>query len=124
MRNSIPNEVIKDCYKYAKQAFDGRITVGDTRQKIHEELNINFGSAKDYYLYYSYLITGQRPTWGLNNYTMEYFLKEILEDKHNDLEQKKNTLLHFKVLIKKLEGEKVGSRKGLNVIYEKYRNFV
>lgn len=124
MRNSIPNKAIPDCYKYAKQAFDGTIAIADARQKIHEELNINFGSAKDYYLYYSYLITGERPTWGLNSYTMEYFLKEILDDDNNDLKQKMNSLLHFKALIKKLEGEKVGSRKGLNVIYEKYRKSV
>ena len=121
MSSKIPNEAIPDCYKYAKQAFDGKITMGDARQKIHEELNITYGSARDYYLYYSYLITGQRPTWGLNNYTMEFFLNEILDDDNNDVEQKKNSLRHFKALIKKLEGEKVGSRKGLNVIYEKYR---
>jgi len=121
MGNTIPHEVIPDCYKYAKQAFDSKITVGDARQKIHEKLNINFGSAKDYYLYYSYLITGEKPTWGLNLFTMEYFLKEILEDENTDLEQIKNTFLYFKALINKLEGEKVGSKKGLNVIYEKYR---
>ena len=117
----IPNEAIPECYKYAKQAFDGKITFGDARQKIHEELKINFGSARDYYLYYNYLITGEKPTWGLNLFTMEYFLKKILEDENNDSEQRKNSLFYFKALINKLEGEKIGSKKGLNVIYEKYR---
>lgn len=46
----IPNEAIPICYEYAKEAFDGKITPEEARQKIHEELSINFGSAKDYFL--------------------------------------------------------------------------
>ncbi len=116
----IPNAVIPDCYKYAKQAFDGKITVDDARQKIHEQLNINFGSARDYYLYFNYLITGEKPTWILNKFTLEYFLEHILKDNKDNLEQKKKTLLNFKKLIEKFEGEKVGSKKAMRAIYEKY----
>ncbi|PJE45014.1 MAG: hypothetical protein CUR32_01310 [Flavobacterium sp.] len=116
----IPNEVIPDCYKYAKQAFEGKITPVDARQKIHEELNINFGSARDYYLYYNYLVTGNKPTWVLNDYTLGYFLEHILKDYNNDIEQKRNTLIHFKKLIEKFEGDKVGSKKSMRTINEKY----
>ena len=116
----IPNDVIPDCYTYAKQAFEGKITANDARQKIHDELNINYGSARDYYLYYSYLITGKKPTWGLNTYTTKYFLENILVDNKNDVEQKRKTLFHFKKLIEKFEKGKVGSKKSMNIIYEKY----
>lgn len=116
----IPNEVIPDCYKYAKQAFEGKITPDEARQKIHEELNINFGSARDYYLYYNYLLTGHKPTWVLNIYTLGYFLENILKDYNDDIEQKKRTLLHFKKLIEKFEGTRVGSKKGMRVIYDEY----
>lgn len=34
MRSKIPNEAIPDCYKYAKRALDGKITVGDARKKF------------------------------------------------------------------------------------------
>ena len=120
----IPNEVIPDCYKFSKQAFEGKITPNEARQKIHEELDINYGSARDYFLYYSYLITGEKPTWGLNTYTTNYFLKNILEDYKNDIEQKKKTLFNFKKLIEKFEGEKVGSKKSMRAIYEKYIELV
>lgn len=116
----IPNELIPDCYKYSKQAFDGIITQEEARLKIHKELDINFGSARDYYLYYSYLINGEKPTWSLNKFTLEYFLEHILKDNKDNIEQKKKTLLHFKKLIEKLEGSKVGSRKSMRLIYEKY----
>jgi hypothetical protein len=122
--NKIPNEAIPDCFKYSKHAFEGKITKEEARLKIHEELDINFGSARDYYLYYNYLITGNKPTWVLNNYTLGYFLEKILEDYKNDNEQKKKTLLHFKKLIEKFEGEKVGSKKSMRVIYEKYIKLV
>ena len=115
----IPNEVITDCYKYSKQAFEGKITPNDARQKIHEELKINFGSAKDYYLYFNYLMTGNRPTWSLNKFTLDYFLRNILED-YKDSEQMKKSLFHFKKLIEKFEGDKVGTKKSMRAIYEKY----
>jgi hypothetical protein len=114
----IPNEVIPDCYKYAKQAFEGKISPSEARQKIHEELNINFGSARDYYLYYSYLLTGNKPTWPLNNYTLGYFLKHILKDYNDDIEQKKRTLLHFKKLIEKFEAQKGITMVAMRKIYE------
>lgn len=116
----IPNEVIPDCYKFSKQAFEGKITKEEARLKIHKELDLNFGSARDYFLYYSYLINGEKPTWSLNLFTLEYFLQNILMDYKNDSEQQKRTLLYFKKLIEKLEGSKVGSRKSMRLIYEKY----
>lgn len=120
----IPNEAIPICYKYAKEAFDGKITPEAARQKIHEELSINFGSAKDYFLLYRYLITGTNPTWALNNFTFEYFLKSIIQNEGNSIEQKKNSLYNFKKLIEKLEGSKTGSKKLMNVIYEQYSKLV
>lgn len=124
MKTKIPNEVIKDCYNYSKKAFEGKISKEEARLKIHKELHINYGSAKDYYLYYSYLITGEKPTWSLNKYTLEYFLREILKDYDNDYEQKKKTLENFKKLIEKFEKGKVGSKKSMRAIYEKYSNSI
>ena len=120
----IPNEVIPDCYKYSKQAFEGKITPLEARQKIHDELKINYGSARDYFLYYNYLITGTRPTWGLNTFTTNYFLEHILNDGEISNDQKKRTMLHFKKLIEKFEGGKVGCKKSMRVIYEKFVEFV
>ena len=120
----IPNSAIPKCYYYSKAAFKGKITSTEARKKIHETLGINFGSARDYYLYYNYLMTGIKPTWSLNKFTTEYFLKSILEDKNNSSEQKKNTLENFKKLIVKLEGEKVGSKKSMRNIYQNYSKFV
>lgn len=120
----IPNEVIPECYKFSKQAFEGKITKEEARLKIHEELDINFGSAKDYYLYYSYLITGEKPTWVLNKFTLGYFLEHILKENKDNVEQKKKTLLHFKKLIEKFEGQKVGSKKAMRAIYEKFNQLV
>ena len=119
----IPDTAIPECYKYAKQAFEGAITPNEARQRIHEELNINFGSARDYYLYYSYLITGDKPTWALNKFTLEHFLKTILKENEGNHEQKKKSLLHFKKLIEKLEGTNNGSKKSMRVIYDKYSKF-
>ncbi len=124
MRNSIPNEAIPDCYKYAKEAFEGNITPEEARQKINENLSINFGSARDYFLYYSYLMTGIKPTWDLNKFTFEYFLKAIIENKENSIEQKRNSVYNFKKLIEKLERQRIGSKKSMNIIYEKYSKLV
>jgi hypothetical protein len=118
----ISSELIPDCYIYSKQAFEGKISPNDARQKIHEELNINFGSAKDYYLYFNYLMTGNKPTWSLNRHTLGYFLGQIQED-YGD-EQMKKSLLHFKKLIEKFEGKKVGSKKSMRAIYDKYMKLV
>lgn len=120
MRTRIPNKVIPDCYKFSKQAFEGKITKEVARLKIHQELGIKFSSARDYYLYYNYLITGEKPTWSLNLFTLEYFLEHILIDNNDNIEQKKKSLLYFKKLLEKFEGEKVGSRKSMRAIYEKY----
>lgn len=116
----IPNDLIPNCYKFSKQAYEGKITIADAREKIHTELGINYGAAKDYYLYYSYLMTGEKPTWLLNSFTLEYFLKNILEDYNNAYEQKHRTLRYFKELITKFEKGKIGSKKSMNAIYEKY----
>ena len=115
----IPNDKIPQCYKYAKQAYEGVILPSDANQKIHVELNINQRSAKDYYLYFRYLMTGEKPTWKLNNYTMEYFLSNILKD-YSDKEQKEKTIINFTKLIEKYEGDNVGSQRGMRIIYEKY----
>lgn len=48
-------------------------------------------------------MTSQKPTWGLNLFTMKYFPKEILKDENTDLEQRKNSLLYFKALINVLQ---------------------
>jgi|GEM_PF-2297994 len=120
----IPNEVIPYCYKFSKKAFEGKITKEIARLKIHEELGIKFSSARDYYLYYNYLITGEKPTWSLNVFTLEYFLEHILIDNKDNIEQKKKSLLHFKKLIEKFEGEKKGSRKSMRAIYEKFNQLV
>ena len=116
----IPHEAIPDCYKYAKAAFDKKITPDEARQRIHDRLDINFGSAKDYYLYYHYLMTGTNPTWALNAFTTEYFLQGILEDHNNSMLHKKNTLFYFRKLITKLEAGNIGSKKSMWEIYEKY----
>jgi len=114
----IPNEVIPDCYNYAKQSFEGKITPNEARKKIHEELNINFGSAKDYSKLFKILMTDEGSIWSLNCFTLDYFIKNISKDYGK--EQLKMTLKTFMRLIKSYEGTKVGSKKSMRAIYEKY----
>lgn len=118
----IPNEVIPDCYKYSKQAFEGNITSDEAAKKIHNLHNLKLGSAKDYPILFKILITGEGSMWSLSSYCYEYFIKKIHEDYGN--EQLKKSLNTFMRLIKKYEGEKVGSKKLMRAIYEKYLKLV
>lgn len=114
----IPHSAIPDCYKYAKEAFEGKITPVDATMKINEKQGIEVGSAKDYFYFLKYLITGEGSCRILNLYTQEYFIKRIRND--YDKEQFTKSLNHFKKLIEKFEKDKVGSKKSMWKIYEKY----
>ncbi len=121
---TIPNEAIPDCYKFSKEAFENKLKSKDAAEKIHSKHQLKLSSSKDYFNYFKVLITGSGSCRSLSKFTQEYFLNNILEDYKNDNEQKKKTLLHFKKLIEKFEGDKVGSKKSMRVIYEKYIKLV
>lgn len=114
----IPNEVIPDCYKYAKEAFEGKITSEDATMKIHSELNITLGSAKDYPKLFKVLMTGEGSIWSLSNYCHEYYLNKISKDYGK--EQLKKSLSYFKVLIEKYEKQTGTLKKSKRAIYDKY----
>ena len=118
----IPNEVIPDCYKYSKLAFEGKTTADDAAQKIHKLHDVKLGSAKDYPLLFKILMTGEGSMWNLSSYCQEYFIKKIYEDYGK--EQLKKSLITYMRLIKKYEGENLGSKKLMRTIYEKYKKFV
>jgi hypothetical protein len=118
----IPHEVITDCYKYSKQAYDEQASSNDFVNKLLSKHTIKVNSAKDYFYFYNYLISGLGSCRILSSYTQEYFLKRIYEDYGK--EQLKKSLKAFGFLIEKFEGEKVGSRKSMRAIYDKYMKLV
>lgn len=118
----IPNEVIPDAYKYAKQAFDENLLSNDFSNKLLSKHNIKMSSSKDYFYFYNYLMTGLGSCRILSSYTQEYFLKRIYEDYGK--EQLQKCLKAFILLIAKFEGEKVGSKKSMRAIYDKYKKLV
>jgi hypothetical protein len=120
----IPENVIPYTYKESKRVFENKLSVKEAAENIHKNYGVKITSSIDYAYYFRYLITGNGSCRSLSKFTQEYFLKNILEDYKNDNEQKKKTLLHFKKLIEKFEGEKVGSKKSMRVIYEKYIKLV
>jgi hypothetical protein len=120
----IPENVIPYTYKESKRVFENKLSVKEAAENIHKNCGVKITSSIDYAYYFRYLMTGNGSCRGLSKFTQEYFLKNILEDYKNDNEQKKKTLLHFKKLIEKFEGEKVGSKKSMRVIYEKYKTLV
>ncbi|MFN4027241.1 MAG: hypothetical protein ACK4IZ_07345 [Flavobacterium sp.] len=118
----IPKESIPDCYKYAKAAYDGKITADEATFKIHEKHGIKVGSAKDYPKLFKVLISGEGSLWGLSSYTYDCFLDSIYKDYGKvQLDKSLNTLMH---LIKKYEGDKVGSKRKMRLVYEKYIKLV
>ena len=120
----IPENIIPYTFKESKRVFENNLPVKEAAENIHKNCGVKITSAIDYAYYFRYLMTGNGSCRSLSKFTQEYFLKNILEDYKNDNEQKKKTLLHFKKLIEKFEGEKVGSKKSMRVIYEKYIKLV
>ena len=118
----IPNEAIPDCYKYSKQAYEGKITADEATQKIHKIHGVKLGSAKDYPILFKILITGEGSMWSLSSYCYDCFIENIHKD--YGTEQMKKSLDTFMRLIKKFEGGNVGSKKSMRVIYEKYKKLV
>ena len=114
----ISEHSIPDCYKYSKQAFEGRITENDATMKIHEKQDIKVGSAKDYPKLFKVLMTGEGTIWSLSSFTYGYFLESIYKDYGKD--QLGKSLNTFMSLIKKYEGDNVGSKKKMRLVYEKW----
>lgn len=122
MRNSIPNEAIPDCYKYAKDAFEGKISPEDATMKIHLKHDIKIGSAKDYPKLFKVLMTGEGSIWSLSDYCHDFFLKTIFED-YGKVQLKKS-LSYFKVLIEKYEKQTGTLKKSKRAIYDKYNQLL
>jgi hypothetical protein len=122
MNNKIPNEAIPDCYKYSKEAFEGKITPEDARLKIHEKHGIKIGSAKDYPKLFKVLISGEGTIWSLSNYCHDYFINRIYIDYGKN--QLKKTLKVFMFLIEKYEKQTGSIKKSKRAIYEKYSKLI
>ena len=67
-------------------------------------------------------MTGEGSIWSLSSFTQNYFLESIYKDYGK--EQLKKSLHTFMCLIKKYEGEKIGSKKSMRSIYEKYSKLI
>lgn len=118
MRTKIPREAIPDCYKYAKAALEGKITEIDATMKIHEKHSIKLGSAKDYSKLLKVLVKGEGSLWSLNSFTYDCFLENIYRDYGK--QQLAKSLNNFISLVKKYEGENIGSKKKMRTVYEKW----
>lgn len=118
----IPYTAIPQTYIESKKVFENKTTVEDAIKRLHANQYINKNSAKDYINYFKYLMTGSGSCRSLNKFTQEFYLKSIYEDYGK--EQLKKSLVAFMKLIVKFEDKKVGSKKSMRAIYEKYNQLV
>ena len=118
----IPHSALPDCYKIAKQAFEGKITNESAQLKIHEELQINLTSAKDYPKLLRILLTDNGNIWGLSAFTYDVFLENILSDYGK--EQLKKSVATYKRLIAYLENNGKPKKIKMRAVYEKYSKLI
>lgn len=120
----IPKTSIPFTYSESKRVFENNLPIKEAAESIHKKCGLKITSSIDYGYFYRYLITGIGSCRSLSSYTQEYYLENILKDYNNDTEQKRKTLNHFKKLIEKYEGDKVGSKRKMRLVYEKYIKLV
>lgn len=113
---AISKEHIPYTYQESKRVFEKDLPIKEAAKNIHKECGIKITSASDYCYYFRYLMTGAGSCRSLSSFTQGYYLIQIHQDYGN--EQFKISLYHFKKLIEKFEGEKIGSKKSMNAIYE------
>lgn len=118
----ISEKLIPYTYTESKRVFHKELSIKEATINIHKNCGIKISSASDYGYYFRYLMTGNGSCRSLSSFTQEYYLENILEDYGS--KQFLKTLLHFKKLIEKFEGSKLGSKKSMNLIYEKYRRIL
>lgn len=118
MKNKISKEVIEGCYKIAKLGFENSKTIDEVRLKIHNELEVNFGSSRAYPKLFEIFMTGEGILWGLSADTYDIFLENIFKD-YGKEQQKKSTATYLR-LIEYLEKDKKGSKVKLRKVYDKY----
>jgi len=114
----IPASVIPYAYQETKRVFESNLPIKEAAENINKNCGIKINSAVDYGYYFKYLMTGTGSCRNLNSFTQEYFLKRILED--YGMQQQNKSLQAFWDLILKFEGEKVGYKKSMRIIFEKY----
>lgn len=105
-------------YKESKRVFENNLSVKEAAENIHKKCGIKVNSAIDYAYYFRYLITGNGSCRILSCYTQEFYLENIHKDYGK--EQFEKSLTNFKKLIENFEGQKIGSKKSMRAIYEKY----
>jgi hypothetical protein len=114
----IPKTAIQFTYNESKRVFENKLPIKEAAEHIHKKHGIKINSAIDYGYYFRYLITGEGSCRSLSSYTQKYYLDRIQKEYSN--EQFEKSLAHFKKLIEKFEGSKVGSKKGMRAIYDAY----
>lgn len=114
----IPEKHIQYTYQESKRIFENDLSIKEGAENINKKCDIKVTSATDYGYYFRYLMTGEGSCRSLSKFTQGFYLEKILEE--YGVEQMKMSLNHFKKLIEKFEGEKVGSKKAMRAIYEKY----
>lgn len=119
---SISEKHIPFTYEESKRVFENDLSIKEAAENINKKCDIKVTSATDYGYYFRYLMTGEGSCRSLSKFTQGFYLEKIYKD--YDKEQFKKSLLHFKKLIEKFEGEKVGSKKAMRTIYEKYNQMV
>lgn len=119
---SIAHQHIPYTYQESKRVFENDLTIKEATENINKQCAIKVTSAKDYVYYFKYLMTGEGSCRILNKFTQRYYLEKIFQD--YGIEQKQKSLKNFKKLIDKFEGEKVGSKKSMNLIYDEFLKLV
>lgn len=118
----ISNEHIPYTYQESKRVFDNDLSIKEAAENINKKCDIKVTSATDYGYYFRYLMTGEGSCRSLSKFTQDFYLERIYKD--YDKEQFKKSLLHFKKLIERFENGKIGSKKSMNAIYDKYINLL
>lgn len=114
----ISDKLIPFTYTESKGVFENKLSLKEAAENIHNNCGIKITSALDYGYYFRYLMTGKGSCRILNKFTQRYYLEKIFQD--YGIEQRQKSLKNFKKLIDKFEGEKVGSKKSMRAIYEKF----
>ena len=118
----ISDKQIPFTYQESKRVFENNLSAREAAENINKNCGIKITSSTDYYSYFKYLMTGQGSCRMLSKFTQEYYLEQIKMD--YSPEQFNKSLKAFFLLIKKFEGEKIGSKKSMRMIYKKYSKLI
>ena len=74
------NEMAQYAYKISKKVFEGSLTRAEGRDEIINQVDMNPGTAGDYISAFLAMMSGDKYSRTLNEYSTRYFLDQIKKD--------------------------------------------